>query len=340
MGDVNGDATIRRVTIVGGGIAGMTLAAVLDPQRFDVTLIEDRPDRAQAGSALGVWPSARRVLEGLDAWDLIAEHASPPATAALHDVQGRIRLREKATPLRLVERPHLLAALAAVVPDSVHRAHETVEDAASLDGDLVVGADGVRSVVRSLVARNAARIETPYVALRGIRTLTPAERASVSFGEYWGDGTLFGIMPVTDDRAYWFTTHRSTLGPEPLDPGAVVAEIRRLLPDTAAPVVTDTLDRAGAGTLATRLWLAPPMRRYVRGRYVVIGDAAHASLPNLGRGACDAILDAASLGRALNDGSDLRLWQARRLPFTQAARIGASAAMRLALSGARLPRRD
>ena len=59
--------------------------------------------------------------------------------------------------------------------------------------------------------------------------------------------------------------------------------------------------------------------------------ASHASLPNLGRGACDAILDAAALARTLDAGRSLASWQARRLPPTQAARLAAGGLMRLAL---------
>ena len=136
---------------------------------------------------------------------------------------------------------------------------------------------------------------------------------------------------VTSDgsRSYWFTAHRSELA-EPLDAAQVLGEARDRFHE-AAPVVRRILAEAGPDTLATALWVTPRLQRYVRGRYVVIGDAAHAMLPNLGRGACCAIVDAASLARTLNAGSDLRRWQARRLPVTQLARIASAAVMRVAL---------
>ena len=63
----------------------------------------------------------------------------------------------------------------------------------------------------------------------------------------------------------------------------------------------EVLDAAGDDTLATRLWVTPPMHRYVSGRYVVIGDAAHAMTPFLGHGAACAIEDAVVLARCLHD---------------------------------------
>ncbi|WP_289231686.1 FAD-dependent monooxygenase [Barrientosiimonas endolithica] len=175
-------------------------------------------------------------------------------------------------------RPDLLAGLDAAVPPNVRRVEQAVADPGSLDADLVIGADGVRSVVRGLVhPRGAERVETPYVALRGVR---PAATPSLA-GEYWGRGLIFGLMPFGPSgskREYWFTTHRSELGPEPLDVATVLAEARERFAD-AARVVRGALEQAGPDTIATRIWVAPPLPTYVRGRYVLVGDAAHAATP-------------------------------------------------------------
>lgn len=324
-----------RVAIVGGGIAGLSLAAALDPGRFEVVVHESQPERAVAGAALGLWPSAVRALKKIGAYDRLAESGARPSGGYLHDIAGRPRIKARGVEPLMVPRPLLLDALSASVPSTMRLETTEVADAATLDADIVVGADGVRSVVRRLIEPGAAdRVETPWVTLRAIASSAPA---SIDVGEYWGPNQLFGVVPVAGDRAYWFTAHRSDLGPEPLDPLAVIAEAQRVFAD-AAPIVRSTLASAGPDTLATRIWVAPPMRRYRRGRYVVIGDAAHAMAPNLGRGACDAIVDAVTLAGALaND--RLGLWQARRLPVTQAARAIASIAMRTALADSPLRRR-
>lgn len=141
---------------------------------------------------------------------------------------------------------------------------------------------------------------------------------------------MFGLVPVNGDRTYWFSTHRSELS-EPLAVPDALAEARTEFA-AAAPVIRRVLAEAGSDTLATALWVAPPLRSYVRDRYVVIGDAAHAMLPNLGRGACSAIVNAGTLAETLNAGGGLRRWQARRVPATQVARLGSGAMMRVALS--------
>ncbi|MBB2893959.1 FAD-dependent monooxygenase [Flexivirga oryzae] len=314
-----------RIAIVGGGIAGLTLATLLDRQRFEVSVHEAQPERATTGSALGLWGPARRVLRRIGA---LPDGGAQPAEGALHRIDGRRVVTARGAGPVMVDRPTLLAALDAAVPTSVHRVSEEVTDPASLDADLVIGADGVRSQVRGLVVPHAAaRVATPYLALRGIRsgTVPPGDA-----GEYWGRGLLAGLVPIGGGRTYWFTSHRSELS-EPLDLAVVLAEARDRFAD-AAPAIRRMLDGAGPDTLATSLWVAPPLRSYARGRYIVVGDAAHAMLPNLGRGACSAVVDAATLAGTLNTGGDLRRWQARRIPATQVARVGSAALMRIALA--------
>ena len=314
---------MTRVCIVGGGIAGLTLAGSLDPRRFDVTIFEAEPARTSLGAAIGLWPSARRALAAIGVQPDVGVR---PSSGSLFTVSGRRLARAPAPDVRLVRRPALVRALTMAVPPSVRLEMRQVDDPSALDADLVIGADGVRSRVRSLVQPSAeSRVASSFVTLRGI----VQHGAATEFGEYWGNGRLFGLAPVSDDEAYWFTAHRSTLGPEPLDPARVLDQARKVF-DADASVIRRVLGHAGAGTIATRLWTTAPMTSYVRGRYVVIGDAAHASLPNLGRGACDAILDATSLARTLNRNGSLNAWQARRLPVTQAARVGASLVMRAA----------
>lgn len=328
----------RRVAVVGGGIAGLTLAALLDQARFDVTVYEAQPERT-TGAALGLWPAASAALAEAGV-DLPASTHAP--VGGLYRLDGARIATVRGPDIAMLRRPELMESLVQALPTSVRTVDELIDDPTRIDADVVVGADGVRSRVRAMVdPRAAARIETPYVTLRGmIPEGSLADELRPLAGEYWGAGVMFGLAPV-GAGLYWFTGHRSSLGPEPLSPVEVLAEVRQLLRG-AAPQVRAALDevaRTARSTpvdlIATRLWVTRPMRRYVRGRYVVIGDAAHAALPNLGRGASDAIIDAATLARTLNRDGSLGRWEARRVPSTQTTRALAGLGMRVALSSHR-----
>ncbi|MBR7742078.1 FAD-dependent monooxygenase [Phycicoccus sp. BSK3Z-2] len=325
----------RRVAVVGAGIAGLTLAAALGDD-VEVTLHEARPERAGLGASLVLWPSALRALDRLGVRPLLGERMTAAGSGRVFDAEGRPLTRPHRMPLHVVERPDLLAALTASLPRRARLVEAEVDDPEELDADLVVGADGVRSRVRGLVdPRRAGRRGTPWVALRGALATRPAP---ADVGEYWGPGRLLGLVP-SPAGGYWFATHCDDEGVEPLDVDTALRQAREVF-SGAGGRARDVLASADpATTSATRLWTAPPLRRYASGRYVVVGDAAHAMTPNLGRGACDAVLDAVRLASALRSGRGTAGYEARRLPPTQAARVASGALMRLALldrgSGAR-----
>lgn len=331
-----------RVTVVGGGIAGLALAGFLDPARFEVTVHEPAPERAGVGTALGMWPSAQRALRRLGA-SAVLDGAARVGEGAVCDVSGRPLVSlGGADRVLLVRRPALLDALEQAVPGSVHRvrSHVTAADLAEVfarssadepDAELLVGADGVHSAVRQrLLGAPAASRLTEVLAVRGLVSALP----DVGFGEHWGEGALFGVTPVSPGRLNWFCAYRSELGPRDVDVQLALDDARRRFA-AFGPVPRAVLAAASTNdTLAQRISVAPPLRSYVRfGGHgapptVLVGDAAHAMMPNLGRGAGEALVDARVLGEALNTRSvpeALRHYNRQRLVPTQLSRAGSSA---------------
>ncbi len=320
---------MNRIAIVGGGIAGLALATILDPDRFDVTLYEQQPGRYGLPTALAMWPGAQRALSRMGAAGVL--ESAVDVAGSLHTMTGEALISVVADSGRLVARSDLVRELERGLPDSLTRVTARLDDPRSVGADLVVGADGVHSLVRrSAWGEGAASTATPYLAVRG---LVPG--AMAGHGEYWGEEKLFGITAVPGERTNWFCAYRSVLGPRSVDVAEALTDARRCF-DGAAPAVVAVLAAATLGsTLAQRIWVAPPMRSYSRGRVVLIGDAAHAMTPNLGRGACESIVDDDVLGAALNSldiDRALRRYNTRRTAKTQAARAASAAIMRLALS--------
>lgn len=278
------------IDIVGGGVAGLALAALLDPGRWTVRLHEGDPDQHQLPTCFGIWPFARRAMRRLDLDELVDTRAVIAHGGRLLSERGTVLGASTKVEIPLVTRPGLLAWLESKVPGTVQRHDARVDQPALLDGAVVVGADGAHSTVRRL-RFGATAHRTGYQALRGV-----VPRETVDGAEIWGDGLQFGYTPHPDGMTNWFATNRERR--EPVAPA--LARARRELAGFPDPVAEILASATEEHTLVNGIIEAPGLRSFSRDRYVLIGDAAHAMSPNLGRGACESLLDAAVLAAALN----------------------------------------
>lgn len=338
----------RSAVVVGGGVAGLALAAALDPRRWGVTVVEERRRRTGDGASLGMWPAAMRALDRLGIGQPVRAEAATVSGGVLLSSTGRVRLRMpapapgRAPAMVLIPRPRLLTLLDEAVPTTAARQTGRADDLRAWAGiDLIVGADGVHSTVRRRAWGEAfaARLQ-PVVAVRGQIPGRPELPC-----ETWGRHSVFGIAERADAGTYWFASFAADPSLTGLPGEAVLALLRRRF----APFhrhVRGVLARADpSGLLVQMLWEAPALAGYhqpaaprhgVPAPVVLVGDAAHAMMPNLGRGAGESLVDAVVLADELNAGDDVggavRRYQTRRYAWTRGIQAASRAVMRLALS--------
>ncbi|WEV77035.1 NAD(P)/FAD-dependent oxidoreductase [Janibacter cremeus] len=323
----------EHVLIVGGGIAGLALAAALDPGRFRVTLVEERPERAGAGTVLALWRGAMADLDRLGMGERVRAASVPCDHGTIRDTSGQVLVRHRTPQLWFAPRPEIVAALESALPPGVTRFTREVTDpralAAEVGADLVVGADGVRSVCRQSAFPGTAPVATDWIVLRGH---LPGPRPEGPT-EWWGPGGLFGITPGPRGAA-WFcavgTGRADGLQAPPLEEALALATGRFGDWD---PLLQRVLAQVGGEADVQRILLAPPLRRSAADGLVLVGDAAHGMAPNLGRGANEAIRDAVTLARMLHrhgaKGAP-RAFHRRRHATTQVLRAASSVALRTA----------
>src|SRR5690349_18768952 len=110
---------METVSIVGGGIAGLALASCLDPDKFQVTVYEKRPELPTVGNALGMWPNAQRALARLGILDEAKAVSPVIGSGSVRDAQGKPWITVNAGDMFGISRVDLLRLLDAAIPATV-----------------------------------------------------------------------------------------------------------------------------------------------------------------------------------------------------------------------------
>lgn len=317
-----------KAVIVGGGIAGPALGIALRRAGIDAVVLERRAEvDPEEGSYFTVGPNGLDALATLGVRDAAAALGFPSRSTTMHGGIGGRRLGEvplgsradDGTVALTLKRSRLAALLGEEAARrgvelrsdahvrSTEGAAAVLEDGTRVEGDVLVGADGVHSRVRSQI--DAAAPTGRYVGLTnfgGITEGTPLARElqAESWHFTFGARAFFGAHPTPRGDVVWFA---NVPRPE-IDPQERTAtsreEWRRWLLELVAGDRGPAQQLLAAGRLelvADNTYDLPHVPVWSRDGAVLIGDAAHAPSPSSGQGASMALEDAVVLAMALRD---------------------------------------
>jgi 2-polyprenyl-6-methoxyphenol hydroxylase-like FAD-dependent oxidoreductase len=304
-----------RVIVVGGGIAGLSAAIGLRRNGHEVIVLERAPRIDPVGAGITLFANAMRALDRLGVGEAVAAQGAPAKRSAILTWEGRELTQVPPDLLEgtvAVHRADLQAKLAAAAGEVRLGAEVTAmeqdgggivaraTDGTEERGDLLIGADGLSSVVRRAVADVPIRY-AGYTAWRGVSPV-PVEPGRLT--ESWGVGERFGLVDIGRGRTYWFATKNAPEGQSD-EPQGRKAEVVRRFSGWHEPIAAIAEATDEDGILRNDVYYLEPLPRWSEGRVVLVGDAAHATTPGVGQGAAQAIEDAVVLADRLARSGDL-----------------------------------
>jgi salicylate hydroxylase len=326
-----------KIAIIGAGYAGAASGKALSLQGHDVRIYEQATQIREVGAGIGLRPSTMDRFRQWGILDAVAKVSSPSDYFQILTATGEPIMQEPWPEIdtfglrtHMIHRGDFIEALLGVLPAGALRLGHTVEtvrdhgdratvsfaNGTSVTADLVIGADGIRSVVRKQLFSDEDPV---FAGEHAYRTVIDVPADDDNLRMYLGHGTKVYLLPLRHRRQVSYDI--TALCPDPtwnprVSKGDILATVAGF--DERIVELTRNLDMDLVNARA--VYDIDPVETWHSDAVVLVGDAAHAMLHHQGQGANSAILDAGALADALRDAGSvadaLALYQATRKPVT------------------------
>lgn len=312
-----------KISILGGGIGGLSAAIALKQEGFDVTIYERFSRPTEIGAGIVCWPNASFVLDKLGVLDKVSKisgslnymnrFSNTGEPIGSLDINELNRLMKYSS--YSIIRKDLMSILIQRTIElniNIHYQHDVIElldnnlsttvkfsNGKSIQSAIIIGADGrMKSLTRKYVHGSNEPIYQGFINWVGVFEQETAYFSDLSVSDYWGAGERFGIVPVSNTKAYWAGGIVCENINE-INPNKYKSELNSIFsdwPDIITKIINETPQ-----SRINKIYVHDhdPIDLWHKNNVVLLGDAAHSPLPTSGQGACQALEDAWHLTQCL-----------------------------------------
>ena len=304
----------ERIDIIGAGIGGLTTALTLKQKGLKVSVYESSAEIKPVGAGIILANNAMQVFKKLGLQEKIEtagnkisfmkitdDQLNPLSVVNLSEYEQKYGVSNIA-----IHRGELQKMLANEIGfENINLSKRllkiekaelfklTFEDNSTIESEIVIGADGIKSVVRNqLFSENTIR-NANQNCWRGICEIDLPENYHNELNEARGKGKRFGFVKISDKKVYWYALTNKTNASN---------NLFETFKDFHADILKIISETPTEQIITSEILDLKPIEKWQAENVCLIGDAAHATTPNLGQGACQAIEDAYVIGQLLDEG--------------------------------------
>ncbi|MCD1117083.1 FAD-dependent monooxygenase [Chryseobacterium turcicum] len=310
---------MNQISIIGAGIGGLTLGNVLKQHHLDFTIYESAAKIKPVGAGIMMAVNAMQIFETLGLKEKIENRGNKIHGIFITDEKLKtisttniLALEQKFNSCNVaIHRAELQSILAENLGfENIQLNHSLqqiqkeknylleFENGFKTESEIIFGADGIHSKVRNQIFGNGKIRNAGQKCWRGLTDFNLPEKYNHHALEIWGKGKRFGFVKISDKKVYWYALINENKFKENLnlietfgDFDSLVLEILEATKQENI-ILNDIIDLT-------------PIPKWCTENLCLIGDAAHATTPNMGQGACQSIEDAYVIGKLLEKNQDL-----------------------------------
>lgn len=307
-----------KVIIIGAGMGGLSAGIALQQIGYDVDIYEQVVENKPVGAAISVWSNGVKAMNYLGLESEMAKLGGQLETMAYVDgLSGETMCEFSLDPLvqDVGQRPYPVARAELQlmlmeafgtdrihmgmkmvdIADDGHQVTATFANGESVTGDILIGADGAKSLTRSYVlGTELERRYAGYVNWNGLIEIDESVGPADQWTTYVGEGKRVSVMPVSDNRFYFFFDVPLPAGLE-YDRESAREVLSEHFSGWAPGVQTLINSLEPSRTNRVEIFDIDPFHTWVKGRVAILGDAGHNTTPDIGQGGCSAMEDAVVL---------------------------------------------